>query len=105
MTSFEQELVGSCSFSLIPPEGLSMVVSPNPRFLLPFKSVLAYARKQNRSAIFEWDKEEKGWYWHTCVYPSGWERMVKVINVPAPVKKGPTKLKSASPSLPLLGHS
>ena len=45
MTSFEQELVGSRGFSLIPPEGLSMVVSPNPRLLLPSKSVLAYARK------------------------------------------------------------
>ena len=28
MTSFEQELAGSRSFSLIPPEGLGMVVSP-----------------------------------------------------------------------------
>ena len=96
MTSFEQELVGSRSFSLIPPKGLDMVVSPNPRLLLPSKSVLAYARKQNRFAIFEWDEEEKGWYWHTGVYPSGWERKVKVINVPALVKKGLTKLKSTS---------
>ena len=96
MTSFGQELVGSRSFSLIPPEGLGMVVSPNPRLLLPSKSVLAYTRKQNRSAIFESDEEEKGWSWHTGVYPSGWERKVKVINVPAPVKKGPTKLKYAN---------
>ena len=62
MTLFEQELVGSRDFSLIPLEGLGMVVSPNPRLLLPSKSMLAYAKKQNRSAIFEWDKEEKGWY-------------------------------------------
>ena len=96
MTSFEQELAGSRSFSLIPPEGLGMVVLPNPRLLLPSKSMLAYARKQNRSAIFEWDKEKKGWYWHIGVYPPGWEKKVKVINVPAPVKKGPTKLKSAN---------
>ena len=53
MTSFEQELVGSRGFSLIPPDGLSMVISANPRLLLPSKFVLAYARKQNRSAIFE----------------------------------------------------
>ena len=36
MTPFEQELVGSRGFSLIPPEGLGMVVSPKPplaRFL------------------------------------------------------------------------
>ena len=43
MTSFEQELAGSRDFSLIPPEGLNMVVSLNPRLLLPSKSVLAYA--------------------------------------------------------------
>ena len=96
MTSFEQELAGSRGFSLIPPKGLSMVVSPNPRLLLPSKSMLAYARKQNWSAIFKWDEEKKGWYWHTGVYPPSWEKKVKVINVPAPVKKGPTKLKSAS---------
>ena len=53
MTSFEQELAGSHGFSLIPLEGLSMVVSPNPWLLLPSKFVLAYARKQNQSAIFE----------------------------------------------------
>ena len=53
MTLFEQELVGSRGFSLIPPEGLGMVVSPNPRLLLPSKTVLAYARKQNQFAIFE----------------------------------------------------
>ena len=47
MTSFEQELVGSCGFSLIPPDGLSMVISANPHLLLPSKSVLAYARKHN----------------------------------------------------------
>ena len=96
MTSFEQELAGSRAFSLIPLKGLSMVVSPNPRLLLPSKSMLAYARKQNWSTIFEWDKEKKGWYWHIGVYPPGWEKKVKVINVPAPVKKGPTKLKFAS---------
>ena len=62
MTSFEQKLVGSHGFSLIPPDGLSMVVSANPRLLLPSKSVLEYTRKQNPSAIFEWDEEKKGWY-------------------------------------------
>ena len=53
MTSFEQELVGSHGFSLIPPDGLNMVILANPRLLLPSKSVLAYTRKQNPSAIFE----------------------------------------------------
>ena len=47
MTSFEQELVGSRGFSLIPPEGLGMVVLPNPRLLLPSKAMLAYANKQS----------------------------------------------------------
>lgn len=96
MTSFEQELVGSRGFSLIPLKELSMVVSPNPRLLLPSKFVLAYARKQSRSTIFEWDEEKKGWYWHIGDYPPGWEKKVKVINVLAPVKKGPAKIKSAS---------
>ena len=32
ITSFEQELVGSRGSSLIPPEGLGMVVSPKPLF-------------------------------------------------------------------------
>ena len=45
MTSFEQELLGSYGFSLIPPDRLGMVISANPRLLLPSKSVLAYVRK------------------------------------------------------------
>ena len=62
MDTFVTELAGSRGFSLIPPEGLGMVVSINPRLLLPSKSVLAYARKQSRSAIFEWDTKKKGWF-------------------------------------------
>ena len=58
--------------------------------------MLAYANKQTRSAIFEWDEEEKGWYWHAGVHPLGWEKKVKVINVPALVRKGLIKLKFAS---------
>ena len=53
MTTFVDELAGSRGFSLIPPDGLGMIVSINPRLLLPSKSVLAYAKKQSRSAIFE----------------------------------------------------
>ena len=53
MDTFVTELAGSRGFSLIPPEGLGMVVSVNHRLLLPSKFVLAYARKQSRSAIFE----------------------------------------------------
>ena len=45
MTSFEKELMGSCGFSLILPDGLSAIISANPWLLLPSKSVLAYARK------------------------------------------------------------
>ena len=61
MISFEQELLGSYGFSLIPPDGLHVVISANPRLLLPTKSLVAYARKQSGSTIFEWDVEEKGW--------------------------------------------
>ena len=98
MTIFENELVGSCGFSLIPPDGLSMVISVNSCLLLPSKSALAYARRQNRSTIFEWDEEKEGWYWHTGDYPPGWEKKDKVINISATSKKTPAKLKSASKS-------
>ena len=47
MTTFVDKLVGSRDFSLIPPDGLGMVISVNPRLLLPSKSVLVYARRQN----------------------------------------------------------
>ena len=62
MDSFVAEFAGSCCFSLIPPEGLGMVASVNLHLLLPSKSVLAYARKQSWSTIFEWDAKKKGWF-------------------------------------------
>ena len=74
VTTFMDELVGSRGFSLIPPNGLGMIVSVNPRLLLPSKSILAYARKQSRLAIFEWDAEKKGWYWNAGDYPPSWEK-------------------------------
>ena len=92
--------MGSRGFSLIPPDGLGMVISANPHLLLPSKSVLAYTRKQNPFAIFEWDAEKIGWYWHADEYPPGWEKKVKVTNIPAPSKKGLIRLKSASKSKP-----
>ena len=73
MTLFEKELMGSRGFSLVPPDRLGAIISANPRLLLPSKSVLAYARKQSRSAIFEWDEEKRGWHWHAGDYPLGWE--------------------------------
>ena len=95
MTSFEQELLGSCGFSLIPPDGLGMVISANPRLLLPSKSMLAYARKQSQLPILEWDEECGGWYWHAGDYPPGWEKKVKIINLLASGKKETVKPKSA----------
>ena len=92
--------MGSRGFSLIPHNGLSMVILANPRLLLPSKFVLEYSRKQNPFVIFEWDEEKKGWYWHAGEYPLGWEKKVKVTNIPASSKKGPTRLKSASKSKP-----
>ena len=38
MTTFVDDLVGSHNFSLIPPDGLGMVISVNPHLLLPSKS-------------------------------------------------------------------
>ena len=72
MTSFEKKLIGSRGFSLIPHNGLSAIILSNPRLPLPSKFVLAYAKKQNRSAIFEWDKKKKGWHWHAGDYRPGW---------------------------------
>ena len=57
--------------------------------------MLAYAKKQNRFAIFEWDEKKRGWHWHTSDYPLGWEK-VKVANISVPSKKALVKLKSAS---------
>jgi len=94
MTSFEQELLGSHGFSLIPPDGLGMVISANPRLLIPSKFELAYARKQGRSTILEWDEEGGRCYWHASDYPPGWEKKVKITNLLAPGKKGHTKPKS-----------
>ena len=45
MTLFEQELLGSHEFSLIPPDGLSAVIFANFRLHLPTKFVVAYAKK------------------------------------------------------------
>ena len=100
MTLFEKELIGSRGFSLIPLDGLNVIISANPWLLLPFKSVLTNARQQSWSAIFEWNEEKKGWYWHAGDYPPGWEKKVKVTNISVPSKKGPAKLKFASKSKP-----
>ena len=74
MTSFGQELLGGHGFSLIPLEGLHVIISTNFRLLLPTKFVVAYARKQM-------------------------EKKVKVVNLPTYVKNGSksrtTKSKSA----------
>jgi len=88
MTSFGQELLGGRGFSLIPPKGPRAIISANLQLLLPTKSMVAYARKQSRSAIFEWQEKEKGWYLHAGKYPLGWEKKVKVVNLPMLAKKG-----------------
>ena len=80
--------MGSHGFSLIPPNGLHALISANPRLLLPTKSMVAYARKQNRSTIFEWQVKENGWYLYASEPPMGWEKKVKVVNLPSPTKKG-----------------
>ena len=52
--------------------------------------MVAYARKRNRSVIFEWQENKKGWYLYTGEFPLGWEKRekkVKVVNLPAPTKK------------------
>ena len=90
MISFEQESLGSYGFSLIPLDGLHTVTSANPRLLLSTKFVVAYARKQSRSAIFEWDAKERRWFWYASDIPMGWEKRVKVMNLLVPTKKDST---------------
>ena len=86
MATYVDELADSRGFSLIPLDRLGMVVLVNPRLLLPFKSILAYVRKQSQSAIFE--------------YPPGWEKKVKVINILVPSKKALAKPKSTGKTKP-----
>ena len=50
--------------------------------------MVAYTRKQSRSAIFEWQAKEKGWYLYAGEYPTDWEKKLKVVNLPTPAKKG-----------------
>ena len=88
-------MLGSCGFSLIPPDGLSAVISTNPRLLIPTKSMVVYAKKQSRSAIFEWVEKERGWFWYAGDYPAGWEKRVKVTNISILVKKSSAKSKSS----------
>ena len=49
--------------------------------------------------IFKWQAKEKEWYLYAGEYLTGWEKKVKVVNIPAPTKKGSmsrsTKSKSA----------
>ena len=81
-------MLGGRGFSLIPFEGLHAIIFANPRLLLPTKSVVAYARKQSRSTIFEWQEKEKGWYLYASEYPPGWVKKVKVVNLSVLTKKG-----------------
>ena len=80
-------------FLLFLPTGLMRSVQPTLGWFF-LKFVLAYVRKQSWSAIFEWVKEDRGWLWYAGDYPIGWEKKVKVINIPVPGKKGSAKPKS-----------
>ena len=100
-------------FSLIPPDGLGMVASANPRLVLPSRSVLAYVTKQGRSSLLEWNEGAEGWNWLAGDYPPGWDKKVKVLNPPTLAKGGSVKLKSAKKKdeamssesdLPPMGH-
>lgn len=96
MTSFSKELLGGRGFSLVPLEGLHSIIFLNPWLLLPNRSVIAYARKQNRSAIFEWRDKEQGWFWYVSEFLRGWDKKLKMVNLPASTKKGSAS-KSTKP--------
>ena len=102
MTSFGQELLSDCGFSLIPFEGLYAIISTNLRLLLPTKSMVPYARKQSRFAIFECQEKEKGWYLYAGEYLAGWEKKVKMMKLPVPAKKGLVS-RTAKPKFAKIG--
>ena len=58
MTLFGQELLGSCGFSLIRPDGLHDVISAHPRLLLSTKSMVAYASVDTRFFTHDLIKED-----------------------------------------------
>jgi len=80
--------LGSRGFCLIPSQGLHIIISPNPRLLLPTKFVTAHSRKQNRSAIFKWQEKKQGWFLYEGEFPRGLEKGVKVVNLLVSVRKG-----------------
>lgn len=96
MTSFSKELLGGFRFSLVPREGLHAIISLKPRLLLPTRFMIAYARKQNNSAIFEWQEKEQGWFLYIGEFPRSWEKNDKVVKLPTLTKKGSAS-KSAKP--------
>ena len=49
--------------------------------------MVAYARKQSWSAIFEWVEKKRRWFWYAGDYPMGWKKRVKVTNISMPMKK------------------
>jgi len=40
------------------------------------------------STIFDWQENEKGWYWYAGEFPPSWEKKMKVVKLPTPTKKG-----------------
>ena len=56
MTSFCEDIMGSRGFSLMGSEKYALL-SLNPYLLVPIRSVIAYAKKQKSSGIFEWHEE------------------------------------------------
>ena len=69
-------------------KGKEVATDDSPWLLLPTKSMVAYVRKQSRSAIFKWREKEKRWYWYASEFLLGWKKKVKVVNLPTPTKKG-----------------
>ena len=67
MILFEQELLGSHGFSLIPPDRLYVIIFATRSYFFP---------------LFEWQEKERGWYLYAGDYPIGWENKVKVVNLP-----------------------
>ena len=99
MDSFVAELVGSRGFSFIPPEGLSTVASVNLACCFPLG--LFWRMLENRAGqpFSNGTQRRKDGFGTLATIP-GWERKVKVINLPVPSEKAPAKPKFAGKTKP-----
>ena len=64
--------------------------------------MVAYARKQSKFAIFEWQEKEKGWYLYTGEYLVGWKKKGSMSQTAKPesAKRGDNSSETYSDIVP-----